>query len=139
MVESSQSGQSFWPSIYGPLRGLGQRMADFFAPTADAAASKDAYEITIELPGVKADDIDVAVHDGTLTVKGEKRSEQKEEGRTWYFSERTFGTFLRSFRLPADADADKISADHKDGLLTVIIPKRTKEAAEGKKVKVTTG
>jgi HSP20 family protein len=136
MVESSSTGQSFWPSIYGPLRGLGQRMADFFAPTADAAASNDAYEITVELPGVKADDIDVGVHDGTLTIKGEKRSEQKEEGRTWYFTERTFGSFLRSFRLPADADADKISADHQDGLLTITIPKKAPEIAAGKKIKV---
>jgi HSP20 family protein len=135
MVESSNTGQSFWPSVYAPLRGLGQRMADYFAPTADAAASKDAYEITIELPGVKADDIDVSVHDGTLTVRGEKQSEQKEEGRTWYFSERTFGSFLRSFRLPADADAEKIDADHKDGVLSITIPKRT-EDTKGKKISV---
>ncbi len=138
MVESSQTAQNFWPSVYAPLRGLSQRIADYFAPTADAAASNDAYEITIELPGVKADDIDVSVHDGTLTVKGEKRSEQTKEGQTWFFSERTFGSFLRSFRLPGDANADAIDAQHKDGVLTLSIPKKAK-AEIGKRIDVSAG
>ncbi len=127
MVEKAHTaaapGEEWWPSIYAPLRGMGQRIADFFAPDADAAATDKAYEVSVELPGVNADQIEVSIADNTLTIKGEKRSERKEEGKTYYFSERTYGTFHRSFRLPSDAVGDGIAADFKDGVLTLKVPK----------------
>ena len=82
------------------------RIADWFAPRAEATASNAHYEITMELPGVAQDDIEVSLHDGVLTVKGEKRSERKEEGEGYFFSEREYGRFQRTFRLPADARGD---------------------------------
>lgn len=135
MVDSPQSA-GFWPGIYAPLRAAGQKIADFFSPSTDAAATDAAYEITVELPGVAAEDIDVSVHDGTLVIKGEKRSSREEEGRSYFFSERTYGTFLRSFRLPGDSDADRIAADHRDGVLTILVPKRATTPAGGRKVEV---
>ena len=120
MVEKTHTaagqGEGWWPSVYAPLRGMGHRIADFFAPDADAAATEDAYEISVELPGVSADRIVVSVGENTLTIKGEKRSEREEQGKTYYFSERTYGAF---HALP-----DDIAADFKDGVLTLKVPKQ---------------
>lgn len=126
MVEKSHTAgeaAEFWPSLYEPLRGMGRRIADFFAPQSEASASENEYEITIELPGVEQKDIDVSVHENVLTVKGEKRLAREETTRTYFFSERAYGAFQRSFRLPSDADASRISADFKDGVLTIRIKK----------------
>ena len=127
MVEKSHTAagqeEGWWPHAYRPLRNIGQRIADFFAPHADAAATEDEYEVNIELPGVSADNIEVSVHENTLTVRGEKRFQREEKGRTFFFSEREYGAFQRSFRLPPDAALDQVTADFKDGILTVKAPK----------------
>jgi HSP20 family protein len=90
----------------------------------------------MELPGVSSENIDVSVHDGSLTIKGEKRSEHEEKGRTYFFSEREYGAFQRSFRLPADAQADDITAEFKDGILTVKVPKVGPSPDRTKQIKV---
>lgn len=138
MVEKAHTaaGAGWWPSIYGPLQQAGQKIADFFAPQAEAAATDEAYQISIELPGVTADNIDVSVNDNVLTIKGEKRSERTEKGKTYFFSEREYGSFQRSFRLPADAQADKISADFKDGVLDIMIAKEAEAPPEARKISV---
>lgn len=130
MVEKSHTS-GFWPSLYDPFRNLGARVADWFAPAAEAAASEGAYTIRMEVPGVDEKDIDLSVHDGVVTVKGEKKSEREEKGETWYFSEREYGSFSRSFRLPPDADETGVKADLKDGVLVVSVPKKAPEAAQG--------
>ena len=103
MVEKSHTA-GWLPNIYDPLRSFGQRVADWFAPRSDASVIEDSYEINVELPGVMAEDVDVAVDGNTLTVRGEKRASHEESGRTFFFSEREYGSFQRTFRLPPDAD-----------------------------------
>ncbi|MDW3116844.1 Hsp20/alpha crystallin family protein [Roseovarius pacificus] len=137
MVEKSQSG--FWPSVYEPMLNFGQRVADWLSPASDASASDNAYHITLELPGVTESDIDVSVHDGVVTVKGEKTQEREEKGDTWFFSERQYGAFSRTFRLPADADGDRLEAHLKDGVLSLSVPKRTEATGEAKKVAIKRG
>ena len=95
-----------------------------------------AYRISVELPGVEEGDIDLQAHDGVLTLKGEKKTEREEKGETWYFSERQYGAFSRSFRLPPDADEANVSAELKDGVLHVTVPKTAPEVPEAKKVKI---
>ena len=126
MVEKSHTS-GFWPSLYDPLRHVGQRVAEWLAPASEAAASEDAYKITVELPGVEENDIDLRVEDGLVSLKGEKRTEREEKGETWFFSERQYGSFSRSFRLPPDADAEKMDAHLKDGVLTVTLPRAEKK------------
>lgn len=142
MVEKSHTaaGESTrWrPSLYEPLRGLGQRVADFFAPSAEAAATDDFYEINMELPGVKTEDVDVSVHEGSITVKGEKRSQREEKGRTYFFTEREYGSFLRSFRLPADVNPEDVTADFNDGVLSIRIPKAGPPPSKAHKIEVRT-
>jgi HSP20 family protein len=127
MVEKSHTAGTnmagWYPSILGPLQGIGQHIAAFFSPQSDAAATEEHYEIKLELPGVSLDDIKIEIHDNNLTVQGEKRTEREEKGKTYFFSERTFGAFQRSFRLPPNVAADKIAADFKDGVLAIHVPK----------------
>ncbi len=108
MVEKSHTS-GLWPQLYEPFRNFGQRLADWIAPASEASVNGDSYCIAIEVPGVAEDDIEISVSDGVVTVKGEKKSSREEKGETWYFSEREFGAFSRSFRLPPDADEGGVS------------------------------
>lgn len=131
MVEKSPTTTTPWPALWEPFRSLGARLAEWIAPASEASADDGAYRIALELPGVAEDDIHLTVHDGVVTVKGEKRTEREEKGDTWYFSERQFGSFARSFRLPPDADEAGVAASLKDGVLTVTVPKKAPSAPEG--------
>jgi HSP20 family protein len=135
MIEKSHTA-GWWPNLYEPLRNIGQRVADWVAPRSDASALEDYYEINVELPGVKTDDVDVSLHDNSLMVRGEKRSEREEAGRTYFFSEREYGAFQQTFRLPPDADSDKIDAEFSDGILRLKIAKRTSSQTAGRTIPV---
>lgn len=139
MVEKSQNDPGFWPTFYEPFRHLGTRVADWLSPASDAKADDNAYRISMELPGVEEKDIDVSVHEGVVTVKGEKTAEREEKGDTWFFSERQYGAFSRTFRLPADADGDKVEAHLKDGVLNISVPKAVAKAPEARRVSIKTG
>ncbi|MDG4648103.1 Hsp20/alpha crystallin family protein [Roseibacterium sp. SDUM158017] len=136
MVESShKSGQT--PSLWDPFRSIGSQIADWFAPASEASSDGSAYRIAVELPGVRDKDVDVSLGDGVVTVTGQKSSEREEKGETWFFSERSYGSFSRSFRLPPDADEAKIEATLKDGLLTILVPRKAGADAEtARKVKI---
>lgn len=136
MVEKSQSG--LWPSLYDPFRTWGQRLTEFLSPASDAKLQDDQYHITLELPGVDEKDMELTVQDGVVTVQGEKRTEREEKGDTWYFSERQFGSFSRSFRLPPDADETALDADLKDGVLTITVPKSEPKAQAAKRIEIKT-
>ena len=135
MIEKSHTA-GWWPNLYEPLRNIGQRVADWVAPRSDASALEDYYEINVELPGVKTEDVDVSLHDNSLMVRGEKRSEREEAGRTYFFSEREYGAFQQTFRLPPDADSDKIDAEFSDGILRLKIAKRTSSQTAGRTIPV---
>jgi len=141
MVEStSQAGQNdWWPYLAEPFRNIGQRIQNFFSPRADAASTGAAYKVELELPGVEEKDIEITLHDHVLMVKGEKRAAREEEGKSYYFSERSYGLFQRSFRLPGDVDADAIDAKFCNGILTVILPKNIEQIEKAKRIKVNTG
>ena len=130
---------SFWPQMFEPFRSFGARIADWVAPASEASSDADAYRISMELPGVAEEDIHLGVEGGVVTVKGEKKTEREEIGDTWYFSERQFGAFSRSFRLPEDADAEGVSAALKDGVLTVTVPRKAKVAGTARRVPISTG
>jgi len=135
MIEKSHTG-NWWPNLYEPLRNIGQKVADWVTPRSEASALEDTYEINVELPGIKSEDLDVSVHDNSIIVRGEKHFEREETGRTYFFSEREYGAFQRTFRLPADADGDKIDAEFSNGVLCLKIHKKTQSKALGKKINV---
>jgi HSP20 family protein len=139
MVESSHKS-GLIPSLMDPLRSMSARVADWFAPASEAAVNGSQYRIALELPGVAEKDIDITVHDGVVSVSGAKTSEREEKGESYFFSERSYGSFSRSFRLPPDADAEAVTAALRDGVLTIHVPKRADQTPEGaRKVKIAAG
>lgn len=138
MVETSHTS-GLWPQLYQPFRNISERLSDWLAPASEASASDKAYSIAMELPGVDDKDVELSVTDGVVTVKGEKKTSREEKGDTWYFSERQYGAFSRSFRVPPDADEAGVSADLKDGVLTITVPKKAKPDNGAKTVKIKKG
>lgn len=134
MVEKTHT-TGLWPSLADPFRAVGSRLAEWVAPASEASGNDNNYRISIELPGVEEKDISLSAENGIVTLKGEKKTEKEEKGETWYFSERQYGAFSRSFRLPPDADENKVSADLKNGVLTITVPK-AKAEAKSKQVKI---
>ncbi len=107
------------------LKAFGRpEMGQSFLPSLDVKSDKNAYTIHAEIPGVSKDDVKLEVHDGRLVLSGEKKEEVKD-GTTSHVVERRFGSFERSMTLPDDADVEHITANHKDGVLTVTIPRAT--------------
>lgn len=139
MVEKTDQG-GFWPSLSDPFRHFGSRIADWLSPAAEASGGENAYDIAMELPGVAEGDVELTVEDGVVTVRGEKKTETEKKGDTWFFSERQYGAFRRSFRLPADADGAAATAHMKDGVLHVKVPKLAPEKADtSKRIEISRG
>lgn len=138
MVEKSGLG-AMWPALFEPFRLTGARLADWLAPASEASSDEAGYRIALELPGVSEDDIHLTVDKGMVTIRGEKRSSREDKGDTWYFSERQYGAFTRSFGLPADADAAGVKAELKDGVLTITVPRKAPAAPEAKRVPISKG
>ncbi len=94
-----------------------------WSPAVEVSESDEGYAITVELPGTTKEDVIVDCHDGVLTIKGEKKSEREEKGEHRHFVERRYGSFSRTFRLPADAASDRVEASFRDGVLTIEVPR----------------
>ena len=108
----------------------------FTVPAIDIAENDAAYKITAELPGMEPSSVDVTVSGDTLIIKGEKRQETEEKKENYYLCERSFGSFQRSFSLPAGVDRDKISAELAKGVLTIALPKTAEAQQQQKKIEV---
>lgn len=118
-------GPDLWADVEQPF-GRG--------PDIDLVDQNGEMLLTAELPGLKKDDVDISVVDGVFILKGEKKRETDQQSADYRISERSFGTFERSFTLPRSVDAEGIKADFKDGVLTVHFPKR--EEAKGRQIKI---
>jgi HSP20 family protein len=116
--------------------GQGQDVT-FFSPAVDIEETEDHYLLSLDLPGVNADEISINVEDGQLVVSGTRREEHKEEDKNMRVVERAYGRFERSFRLPSGIDPNKIEASYENGVLRLAIPKA--ETAKAKQIKVGEG
>lgn len=105
------------------------------APAMDLIEKDDVYELTAELPGLDEKDVEIKLSNHTLTIKGEKSEEKEDKRKDYYLSERRYGSFQRSFRVPEGVEADRIDANFARGVLTVRLPK-TAEAKAEKKIAV---
>lgn len=105
-------------------------------PAVDVAETDKAYEITAELPGIDEKNIEVEFTNGVLTIKGEKKEEREEKKKDYHLSERSYGSFRRSFQVPDGVDADKIEASFKKGVLFVALPKTSEAQKAEKKITV---
>jgi len=105
-------------------------------PAIDIVEKEKAFEITAELPGLDAKNIDLQLSDNVLTIKGEKQEEKEEKTKDRYVSERRYGSFRRSLEVPGSVDVDKIEANFKNGLLTVSMPKSPEAQKKQKTIPV---
>lgn len=105
-----------------------------FVPTLELREEDDKFVVHADVPGIDRKDLDISVTGNTLTIKGERKSEEKRKEKGYLYSERRFGSFLRSVELPTEVDAEKIAASYKDGVLEIAVPKS--ERAKPKQIKV---
>jgi HSP20 family protein len=101
----------------------GGTLSQSFAPETNLAETERQFEITVDLPGVRAEDFNLEFNDGQLWITGERRQEKEEKGKTYHRVERSYGQFRRGISLGPDVDPEKIDATYRDGVLTVIVPK----------------
>jgi HSP20 family protein len=118
------------------FRGLDRPFAGYKAwPAIDVAEEEDAIVVRAEVPGCKADDIDISVHGNVLTISGEKKLSEEKKEKGYYHVESAYGSFRRDITLPTDVNQSKIDATCKDGVLSVILPKAEKAKAIKVKIK----
>jgi len=107
-----------------------------WAPRVDIAEDDKEYVINAELPGVRKEDVKVSIENGALSISGERKTEKEEKGKKYHRVEQTYGTFMRTFTLPEGSSGEKISAEFRDGILRVHLPKDEKAKAKAIEVKI---
>jgi HSP20 family protein len=122
-----------WANLPAPFSGPG-----VLSPRVDVAETRDALEVTAELPGIEPQDVSVELDDGVLTLRAERKSERKEEDKEkrWHLVERQSGTYLRRFALPFDCEPDKVEARFDKGVLHVTIPRPAEPKATAKRIEI---
>ena len=115
----------------------GRAATTAWAPALDISERKDAYLVTVELPGLKAEDLDITMEDGLLTIQGERQLASESSEQQFHRVERRYGGFRRSITLPAHVMAEGIQASCEDGVLQILVPKA--EEATPKRIQVRPG
>jgi HSP20 family protein len=105
-------------------------------PAVDIVDKDDCYKLTAELPGVDQKQVDIRFSNGTLTIEGKKDESPEDAEQDHFVSERRYGDFHRTFRVPDGVDADKIEASFKNGVLSVTLPKTAEARRKQKKVEI---
>jgi len=126
-----------WDDYFGPGRRALQPLEEAWLPAVDVAESPDKITVKAEIPGMEAKDIEISMVGDTLTIKGEKKAEREQKEENYHLVERSYGSFSRAMKLPAMVEADKVEATYKNGVLTVVLPK--KEEVKPKAIEIKTG
>jgi HSP20 family protein len=140
-LRAAQDQMDYLNRIFGLARGQEFRQADpgvtstpAWAPALDISERKDAYVVTVELPGIKIKDLEIEFQDGLLTLQGERCFVPDSADEQTHLTERRYGQFRRSITLPLHVRADAIEASFEDGVLSVVVPKA--EEAKPKRIEV---
>jgi HSP20 family protein len=123
--------------LHGQQQGSGRATTTAWAPALDISERKDAYLVTVELPGVKMDDLEITLEDTLLTIQGERHFAHDSSEQQFHRVERRYGAFRRSITLPAQVMAEGIEATVEDGVLQILVPKM--EEAKPKRIQVRPG
>ncbi len=105
-----------------------------WVPAFDVIEKEKEYIVTAEVPGIDPKDIDITISNDILTIRGEKKKEEESKDENYYYMEREYGTFQRSFRLPNEIKADEVDATYKNGVLKLVLPKA--HATNVKKIEI---
>lgn len=133
---SDRLNRMFGRSATGQGDGREAMMLADWTPTVDVRENESEYLIKADLPHVKKDDVKVTVQEGILSIQGERKREEEKKGEKIHRVERAYGRFVRTFSLPDYVDESKVSADFKDGVLIVHLPKSEKAKPKAIEVKV---
>jgi HSP20 family protein len=129
--------ERFWGSTLPWRNGEKEAMTvSQWTPLVDISEDANEYLVKAELPELKKEDVKVSVENGELTISGERRAEKEEKGKKFHRIERSYGSFVRSFTLPEAVSGDKVTAEFKDGVLSVHLPKDEKAKPKTIEVKV---
>ena len=121
-----------------PSAGRDEAMALVdWAPAVDVMETDEEFQIRAELPGVEKKDVKLSVENGVLLISGHREQEKEEKGKRYHRIERAYGNFARSFTVPEAVDAEKVTAEFKNGVLTVRLPKSEKARPKSIEVEVT--
>jgi len=105
-----------------------------FLPSIDLAENADSYEVAVDLPGLKPEEVKVELHEGQLVISGKRELSNERKEKNYHYVERSSGSFLRSVTLPGEVDHDKIDAQYENGVLRIKLPKSVK--AQPKKIEI---
>jgi len=128
-------------SIFGRLPARAESDQEMLAmsdwtPSVDISETDTAYLVKGEIPGVKKEDVKVTIEDGMITMRGERKQENEEKNQKFHRIERSYGSFMRSFRIPDDADESSVKAEFKDGMISVTLPKSEKAKSKTKEIEI---
>jgi HSP20 family protein len=105
-----------------------------FLPTLDLAETPEGYEVSVDLPGLKPEDVKVELHEGQLVISGRREESTDRKDKNYHYVERAVGSFVRAVTLPGEVDSDKIDAQYENGVLNIKLPKSAK--AQPKKIEI---
>lgn len=109
-----------------------------YSPRVDVSETDDEIRVSAELPGMDEKDVNVELDEKTLTIRGERKDEREEKDANWYRREQSYGSFHRTVALPAGVEGDKAKAKFKNGVLSVVLPKREEEKRKHKTIEIET-
>jgi len=127
----SSEMDNLFESFFRPVR---QSASGAWLPAMNISETETAYQVDLELPGLNAEDVNVELHDGKLTISGERKTEEQSDDKRWHRVEHVYGKFERVLKLGAPVDEENVSAGFKNGVLSVSIPKS--EQAKPKRIEV---
>jgi HSP20 family protein len=129
-----EMNQVFGRALGRSDRASGESAVRTWAPALDIAERPDAYVVTVEVPGIKPEELEITLEGGVLTISGERRFKTETKDQQYHRVERRYGAFRRSITLPARVSADAIDASFADGVLQVVVPKA--EEAKPRRIEV---
>jgi len=127
--------EDFWHKVENSWTGRND-VVGMFGPSTDVTETDKSIDVSVELPGMTEDDIDISLSGDAITIRGEKKIEHEENRKGVYMSERSYGSFYRTVPLPAGVDPDKADATFKNGVLKVSLPKTPEAQAKIKHIPV---
>lgn len=114
----------------------GDLVAELWGPAVDIQDFADKITVKADLPGIDRKDVDVSVEDAALVIRGEKKEEAKTREKGYVRTERAYGNFYRAIELPAEVDEARVTAQYKDGVLEIVLPKRQEAKVQARKVEI---
>lgn len=113
----------FFGDLLGPGRSLGL-LDQKWTPPLDISETKDAILVHLEVPGLEPSELEISIKEDTLAIRGEKKSEKEEKGKSFHRVERSYGSFYRTVHLPSDIDGEKVKATYKNGVVEIHLVKK---------------